>query len=120
MELSKEFRFEAAHQLPAVPAGHKCARLHGHSFRLVVRVEGEVDEATGMVIDFGEIAAIVAPLVEEHLDHFYLNEVPGLANPTSENLARWVWERLAGRLAGLSAVEISETCTSRVIYRGPG
>lgn len=118
MELFKEFTFEAAHRLPGVAADHKCARLHGHSYRLIVHVSGDVDRNTGMVIDFGDVKAVVKPLIDEYLDHFYLNDVEGLENPTSENVARWVWQRLVGPLPQLSAVEIRETCTSGVIYRG--
>ena len=118
MELFKEFTFEAAHRLPAVAADHKCARLHGHSYRLVVHVAGEVDPTTGMVIDFGEVKRVVKPLIDDYLDHYYLNEVEGLENPTSENVARWVWTRLIGPLPQLSAVEVRETCTSGVVYRG--
>lgn len=117
MELYKEFTFEAAHRLPAVPAGHKCGRLHGHSFAVTVHVQGAVDPQSGWVLDFGEITAAVAPL-REHLDHHYLNEVPGLENPTSEVLARWIWARLAPVLPGLSQVVVRETCTAGCIYRG--
>jgi 6-pyruvoyltetrahydropterin/6-carboxytetrahydropterin synthase len=118
LELFKEFTFEAAHRLPSVPDGHKCSRLHGHSYRLIVHVSGEVDPATGMVIDFGDVKDIVKPLIDKHLDHYYLNEVDGLENPTSENVARWVWQRLVHQLPQLSAIQIRETCTSGVIYRG--
>jgi 6-pyruvoyltetrahydropterin/6-carboxytetrahydropterin synthase len=118
MDVRREFRFEAAHRLPAVDPAHKCARLHGHSYRLVVTVTGDVTPETGMVIDFAEIAEAVGPLVKEFLDHRYLNDVGGLENPTSENVAKWVWERVAERLPGLSAVEVAETCTSAVVYRG--
>ena len=117
MELFREFTFEAAHRLPYVPEGHKCARLHGHSFRVEIHVQGEVDPATGMVIDFAEITTAFAPL-REQLDHHYLNEVDGLENPTSENLAAWIWERLRGALA-LERIVVRETCTSGVAYRGP-
>lgn len=117
MELFKEFTFEAAHRLPNVPEGHKCARLHGHSFRVTVHVEGPVDEELGWVIDFGDISAVVKPLVAQ-LDHYYLNDIPGLENPTSEVLARWIWERLHPSLPLLSAVAVRETCTSGCIYRG--
>jgi len=119
MEIEKSFRIEAAHRLPRLPADHKCSRLHGHSFRVIVRVAGEVDPAYGWVVDYAEIKSAFAPLFDA-LDHRYLNEVPGLENPTSEVLAVWVWERLAPRLPGLSAVEIAETCTSRCVYRGEG
>jgi 6-pyruvoyltetrahydropterin/6-carboxytetrahydropterin synthase len=116
VEVFREFTFEAAHRLPHVPAGHKCGRLHGHSYRVEVHVAGEVDPVTGMVIDFAEIKAAFRPLADR-LDHYYLNEVEGLANPTSENLARWIWDRLARSLP-LSRVVVRETCTSGVAYTG--
>lgn len=116
MEIFREFTFEAAHRLPHVPEGHKCARLHGHSYRVEVHVKGEVGQDTGWVMDFGDLRAAFQPL-QEQLDHRYLNEVPGLENPTSEILARWIWDRLVGRLP-LSAVQVRETCTSGCIYRG--
>ena len=116
MEIFREFTFEAAHRLPHVPDGHKCARLHGHSYRVEIHVRGEVDEETGWVMDFAEIKAAFAPL-HDQLDHHYLNEVAGLDNPTSENLARWIWGRLTGQLP-LSEVVVRETCTSGCIYRG--
>jgi 6-pyruvoyltetrahydropterin/6-carboxytetrahydropterin synthase len=116
MEIFREFTFEAAHRLPNVPAGHKCARLHGHSFRVEVRVAGPVDPEAGWVMDFGDLKAAFRPL-HDTLDHHYLNEIEGLDNPTSENLARWIWDRLAGTLP-LSAVQVRETCTSGCVYRG--
>jgi 6-pyruvoyltetrahydropterin/6-carboxytetrahydropterin synthase len=116
MELFRKFTFEAAHRLPHVPDGHKCGRLHGHSYRVTVHVEGEVDPSTGMVMDFADIKAAVAPVIER-LDHYYLNEVEGLDNPTSENLALWLWCRLHAALP-LSCIEVRETCTSGAVYRG--
>jgi len=118
MEAYREFGFEAAHVLPNVEAGHKCGRLHGHSYRVRVYVAGPVDPASGMVVDFAEIAAACEPL-RSQLDHYYLNEVDGLENPTSENLARWLRERLEGSL-DLSRIVVSETCTSGVEYKGRG
>ena len=112
LELRRTFQVEAAHRLPNLPSEHKCSRLHGHSFRITLRVCGEMDPTLGWVIDYADIKAAFAPLFET-LDHHYLNEVAGLENPTSEH-----WERLVGALPGLSAVEIAETCTSRCIYRG--
>jgi 6-pyruvoyltetrahydropterin/6-carboxytetrahydropterin synthase len=117
LEIWKEFTFEAAHRLPHVPAGHKCARLHGHSFRVEVRVRGDLDPRLGWVMDYADLKAAWAPL-DAALDHHYLNEVPGLENPTSEVLARWIWARLADRLPGLCAVVVRETCTSGCEYRG--
>jgi queuosine biosynthesis protein QueD len=114
----KEFTFEAAHRLPYVPADHKCHRLHGHSFRVEIHVSGEVEPCTGWILDFAEIKAAFTPL-HNQLDHNYLNEIPGLENPTSENLAAWIWERLDLTLPGLSQVVVRETCTSGCIYTGP-
>ena len=118
MEIYKEFSIEAAHRLPHVPEGHKCARLHGHSFHVIVTVTGELGAHSGWVCDFSAIATAWLPL-HQLLDHRYLNEVEGLENPTSELLAVWVWERLVGTLPGLYSVEVSETCSSAALYRGP-
>ena len=118
MEIFKEFSLEAAHRLPNVPPGHKCARLHGHSFRVSVHVSGPIGDDTGWVMDFADIKSAFAP-IDAALDHHYLNDVPGLENPTSENLARWIWERLAQALPNLARIEIRETCTSGCVYRGP-
>lgn len=117
MELYKEFSFEAAHLLPEVPEGHKCRRLHGHSFHVRVTVRGPLDPRLGWVVDFAELKRAWAPL-DEALDHRYLNEIPGLENPTSERLAQWIWRRLLPALPGLAAIEVRETCTSGCIYRG--
>jgi 6-pyruvoyltetrahydropterin/6-carboxytetrahydropterin synthase len=117
MEIFKEFRFEAAHQLPHVPPDHKCARLHGHSFRVAVHVTGPVDPHSGWVMDFGEISSAFAPL-HDQLDHHFLNEIAGLENPTSEHLARWIWRHLRPTLAGLSAVVVYETRSAGCRYTG--
>jgi len=116
-EIFKEFTFEAAHRLPNVPDGHKCARLHGHSYRVIVNVTGPVGGQSGWVMDFGDLKAAFRPLAQQ-LDHYYLNEVPGLENPTSENLARWIWDRLKPSLTDLSAITVRETCTSGCTFRG--
>ena len=117
MELYKDFRFEAAHLLPKVPQGHKCARLHGHSYQVRITIEGEVNPQTGWIMDFDVIQQAFEPLLEQ-LDHHYLNEVSGLENPTSEHLAHWIWERHKPVLAELKEVEISETCDSGCRSRG--
>lgn len=117
MEIFKEFTLEAAHWLPHVPEGHKCRRLHGHSFRIQVSVRGSVDPHLGWVIDFGDIKAAWRA-IDEQLDHRCLNDVAGLENPTSENLARWIWTRLAPELPGLGKVVVRETCTSGCVYTG--
>jgi len=118
VELVKEFRFEAAHRLPMVPPEHKCFRMHGHSFRVEVCVAGEVDERLGWLVDFGEIAARVEPVLRQELDHRVLNDVPGLENATSELLARWLWRRLGPLVPHLAAITVHETCTARCTYRG--
>ncbi len=117
MEIFKEFSFEAAHRLPNVPPGHKCARLHGHTFYVRIHVQGELDPDTGWVMDFGEIKHQFEPIYRR-LDHYYLNDIDGLENPTSEVLARWIWQRLRPSLPQLCQIEIRETCTSGCIYRG--
>ncbi len=117
MRLTKTFQIEAAHRLPNVPSGHKCARMHGHSFTIAVHVEGPVDATLGWVIDFADVKAAFEPLFDA-LDHRCLNDVEGLDNPTSERLAVWVWERLKPRLPLLAQVDVQETCTSGCSYRG--
>ena len=117
MEIFKAFTLESAHRLPNVPAGHKCARLHGHSFRVEIHVSGPVDPQFGWVMDFADVKAAFEPLFRQ-LDHNYLNDVPGLENPTSENLARWIWQKLEPTLPQLSAVVVHETCTSGARYVG--
>lgn len=117
-QIFKEFTFEAAHRLPFVPEGHKCFRLHGHSFRVEIHVAGDVDPSTGWIMDFADLKAAFKPLHSE-LDHNYLNELDGLENPTSENLARWIWERIQPSLPELSRVVVRETCTSGCVYKGP-
>ena len=116
-ELFKEFIFEAAHHLPNVPKGHKCGRLHGHSFRVGIYIEGPVDTYTGWVMDFAELKSIFQPLYDQ-LDHYYLNDIKGLENPTSEVLAKWIWDKLKPNLPLLSQVEVKETCTAGCRYRG--
>ena len=117
VELVKEYRFEAAHRLPHVPPGHKCARLHGHSFMFEIHVVGGVDPHTGWLIDFGVLDDIVNPLVAR-LDHYYLNDIEGLDNPTSEVMSRWLYERIKPGLPSLTAITFHETCDARCIYRG--
>jgi 6-pyruvoyltetrahydropterin/6-carboxytetrahydropterin synthase len=117
VEIFKVFTLESAHRLPNVPAGHKCARVHGHSFRIEIHVQGPLDPQLGWVMDFADVKAAFQPLFEQ-LDHHYLNDVAGLENPTSEHLARWIWQRLKPALPQLSAVVVHETCTSGARYTG--
>lgn len=114
MQIYKLFHIEAAHRLPNVPDGHKCARLHGHSFRVEIHVGGEPDAHTGWIMDYADIKAAFAPLYEQ-LDHHYLNEVDGLENPTSEHLARWIFRRLKPALPALERVVVHETCTAGAV-----
>jgi len=117
MDIFRIFTIEAAHRLPNVPAGHKCARLHGHSFRIELHVSGEVNQHTGWVMDFAEVKAAFQPIYDR-LDHHYLNDIPGLENPTSENLACWIWNETKPSLTLLSKVVVHETCTSGCVYVG--
>ena len=117
MEIFKQFRFEAAHLLPNVAPDHKCRRLHGHSFRIDVHVKGDTGGESGWVMDFADIQTAFEPLFRQ-LDHHYLNEIDGLSNPTSENLARWIWQRLQPTLPGLSKLVVRETCNAGCIYEG--
>jgi 6-pyruvoyltetrahydropterin/6-carboxytetrahydropterin synthase len=117
VEIFKEFTFEAAHRLPNVEPGHKCARLHGHSFRVSVHLKGPVGADSGWVRDFSDISGAMAPLLDR-LDHYYLNEIEGLENPTSEVMACWIWNRLTPALPELAEVVVRETCTSGCVYRG--
>ena len=118
MQIYKDFHFESAHRLPNVPEGHKCARLHGHSFQLRIVVSGDAPDPSGLVMDFSDIKQVAKPIIDQ-LDHYYLNDIPGLENPTSERLCEWIWERLQPQLPQLDSIEIKETCTSGCIYRGP-
>lgn len=119
MIISKSFIFEAAHFLPHVHEGHKCRRIHGHSFGVRLELSGPVDAHMGWVQDFGDVSAAFKPYYEM-LDHHFLNhDVPGLENPTSENIAVWIWKNLKPVLPMLSKVVIQETCTSACEYSGP-
>ena len=117
MEIYKEFSIEAAHSLPNVPEGHKCAKLHGHSFKIRLYVEGMPNEESGWIIDYADITKAFEA-TRQILDHSHLNEIKGLNNPTSENLAIWVWNRIVSDFPELSKVEVQETCTSGCIYQG--
>ena len=118
MELRKTFQFEAAHSLPRVPKSHKCHRLHGHSFRVEIAVAGQCDPNLGWVMDYADITAAFAPILNK-LDHYYLNEIPGLENPTSECIAAWIWRRLKPKLPPLTEVVVAETCSARCVWKGP-
>jgi 6-pyruvoyltetrahydropterin/6-carboxytetrahydropterin synthase len=117
LELVCDYKFEAAHQLPKVPPEHKCARMHGHSYRVAVEIAGDVDPDAGWLMDFAEVDGVVRPIIGE-IDHRVLNDVGGLENPTCELLAVWLWERIRARLPLLASVTVAETRDSRCVYRG--
>ena len=117
-ELRRSYHFEAAHWLPEVAADHPCRKMHGHSYEVEVAVRGELGPG-GWVIDFAAIDFVLEPLIVA-LDHSCLNETAGLENPTSELLARWLWQRIESEITGLAAVCVAETASSRVIYDGHG
>ena len=118
LELTTNFTFEASHQLPHAPEHSKCRRLHGHSWKVEVQVSGELQQPKGWVVDFDDIQRACEPIYDA-LDHRHLNDVEGLDNPTSENVAIWIWERLKPELPELCGVVVHETCTARCVYRGP-
>lgn len=117
VELVKDFRFEAAHYLPNVPEDHKCRRMHGHSFRGEIAVRGPIDPKTGWLLDFADLKREIDKVVTR-LDHYLLNDVEGLDNPTSEAVAIWIWKRLAPTVPQLVRITIEETCTTRCHYFG--
>lgn len=116
MRLEVEFHFAAAHRLPRHPGA--CRQLHGHNYRFLVALEGEVDPGSGLIVDFDDLKKAVREHVLARLDHRDLNEV--LENPTAENLARWIWEALQPSLPGLREVRLHEIPDSSVTYRGQG
>lgn len=116
--VTKDFRFEAAQTLPSVPAGHKCGLMHGHSFKVEITVEGAIDPATGWVYDHAVISGAMKPIIDR-LDHAYLNDIPGLENPTIELMCVWFWEKLSPQLPGLAEIVIHETPSARCTFRGP-
>ncbi len=119
MRIYKEFFFEAAHFLPSAPPGHPNARVHGHSFRVRVAIEGEPDATTGIVVHFDDLEAAVAD-ARDALDHRCLNEVEGLSAPTLERIAVWLWERLHNHLPGLAEIAVArDTCHEGCVYSGP-
>jgi 6-pyruvoyltetrahydropterin/6-carboxytetrahydropterin synthase len=117
MQIFKQFTFDSAHFLPNVPAGHKCREMHGHTYRLVVYIEGELDPTVGWVMDFAELKRVIGPVVKA-VDHKLLNDIPGLENPTCERIAIWIWDRIKPEIPLLKKIELHETPTSGVVYDG--
>lgn len=120
MRIYRDFNFEAAHYLPSAPPGHPNSRIHGHSFRARIWVQGEPDPETGLVLHFDDLSAAIAE-AREALDHRMLNDVPGLEFPTLERITMWLWNRLANRVPGLARVEVlRDSCQEGCVYDGPG
>ncbi len=117
MQIYKDFQFDAAHSLPHVPDTHKCKRIHGHTYRARIVLQGPVDSHHGWIEDFGDIKKICKPVIDQ-LDHYYLNEIPGLENPTAEVIAMWLWERIKPKMPALCEIHLMETPSSGCIYRG--
>ena len=117
MEVFKTFSIEAARSLPNLSDEHPCTNIHGHSFKITITVSGDINETTGFVIDFGDVDTAFKPIFQM-IDHSYLNDIEGLENPSSENMCRWIWIRLAPTLPGLSQIEIKETDSTGCTYKG--
>ena len=117
VRLSKDFRFEASHRLQHLPKEHPCHNMHGHSYRVEIEVYGEVDPATGFLVDYGEIKKAAQPAIEA-LDHSHLNDVEGLDITTTELLAKWLWDRIRPELVSLSKITVFETPTTKCVYEG--
>ena len=117
MKISQAFKFEAAHRLPNVAPSHRCSRLHGHSYRIEVQLDGPIDPVTGFVADFFDMEASFADIMQA-LDHQCLNDVEGLENPTAENIAVWIWQRVKRKLTHLASVRVYETADCWAEYDG--
>ena len=117
MEIYKEFSFDSAHFLPNVPEGHKCKNMHGHTYRLKVFIEGKPDAHYGWIMDFKELKDALSIVIEQ-LDHQLINDIKGLENPTAENITIWIWQQIKPLLPLLSRIELYETPTTGVIYKG--
>ena len=116
MIIEKDFTFDSAHFLPNVPSGHKCGRMHGHTYLVTIGINGALANHEQWVMDFGDIKKIVAPLIES-LDHTVLNSIQGLENPTAEVIAKFIFYKILPNLPGLEYCRVQETPTSRAIYR---
>jgi len=117
MNIFRAFTFDSAHRLPCVPEGHKCSQLHGHTFRVEIHVDDQLDSNRGWVIDFSDISKTVDPIISQ-LDHKYLNDIEGLENPTSENIAKWIWEKIKPNMQILSKIVVQESPNSGAVYQG--
>ena len=117
MIVYKKFNVESARSLPNVPETHPCYQLHGHSFKIIISVKGQLDKHTGFVTDFQEIENAFNP-IKKILDHSFLNKIEGLSNPTSENICNWIWDKIESSIPNICEIEIKETDSTGCIHRG--
>ena len=117
MIVYKKFNIESARSLPNLPKTHPCHKIHGHSFKIIISVEGQIDKQSGFVMDFQIIENAFQP-IKTLLDHTYLNDVKGLSNPSSENICIWIWDKLESSLPNIYKIEIKETDSTGCIYKG--
>lgn len=117
MKIFKKFTFDSAHFLPNVPEGHKCKEIHGHTYKLTVFLEGELEKDLNWVSDFAEVKRVIKPVIDR-IDHKLLNNIEGLENPTCEQIAIWLWDKIKGDMPLMSRIELHETPTSGAIYEG--
>ena len=114
-ELKQQFRIESARFLPNLPKSHPCSKIHGHSFKIILKLVGPLDPKIGWVLDYQKISETMAPLLLR-LDHQILNEVEGLENPTSELLAKWIYDQTLRIIPILKTVTIMETESTECTY----
>ena len=117
MLIFKKFTFDSAHSLPMVPDGHKCKEVHGHTYKLTVFIEGELDEKLGWVMDFGDLKQVIKPIIDS-IDHKYLNDIEGLENPTCEVITKWLWDKVKPQVPMLKKIQLDETPTSGAVFEG--
>lgn len=117
MQIFKQFTFDSAHFLPNVPDGHKCKEIHGHTYKMIVYMEGDIEADSGWLMDFGDLKKIIEPIVKS-IDHKFLNKIEGLENPTCEMMTIWLWNKIKPNLPSLTKIELHETPTSGAIYEG--
>ncbi len=114
-ELKQHFQIESARFLPKLEKSHPCSRMHGHSFKIILTLVGSLDPVVGWVIDYNEIQERMKPILDR-IDHRVLNEVPGLENPTSEYLAKWLYDQARAVLPTLNRVTVAETPATECSY----
>ena len=119
MKIFRTYIFHSARYIPTLDENHPCSKMHGHTFKMAVEINGPIDKKIGFVMDFYDIDKIVNNHIIKFIDHKILNEIDGLSNPSSEYLAIWIWEKLKPHLPLLSTITISEEHGTGMIYKGP-